>query len=279
MKRREVWRMMACCLAGAVVLSGNGILAMADGLDTALAGVSADIESQEAAKEAAGVVQVEASGYDTTAIAQCSEYVNIRDAASTDGNILGKLYNNSAATILGVEGDWYLIQSGSVTGYVNSAYFVTGDDAEYVASQVGNEVATVSADGLMVRTDTSTDADVVTMVGNADVLQVEEDLGDWVKVSVDDDVEGYVAKEYIETDYEMEEAESKEEEAARIEAENQAWLEYLAEQEAQRQAEEQAWLDYLAQQEAAEQAAADAQAAADQAAAEQAAAEQAAAEA
>lgn len=239
----------------AASLAGNGMLTFADTLDTQLAGVGVEIESQQQAVADAGVVQVEASGYDTVAIAQCDEYVNIRDAASTEGNILGKLYNYSAATILGVEGDWYLIQSGSVTGYVNSAYFATGADAEWLASQVGEEVATVNTDGLMVRSDASTDADVLTMVSDADVLQVQEDCGDWVKVAVDDDVVGYVSKDYISTETQLDSAESNEEEAARIEAENQAWLDYLAEQEAIREAENQAWIEYLAQQEAEQKAA------------------------
>ena len=239
----------------AASLAGNGMLTFADTLDTQLAGVGVEIESQQQAAADAGVVQVEASGYDTVAIAQCDEYVNIRDAASTEGNILGKLYNYSAATILGVEGDWYLIQSGSVTGYVNSAYFATGADAEWLASQVGEEVATVNTDGLMVRSDASTDADVLTMVSDADVLQVQEDCGDWVKVAVDDDVVGYVSKDYISTETQLDSAESNEEEAARIEAENQAWLDYLAEQEAIREAENQAWIEYLAQQEAEQKAA------------------------
>lgn len=253
--KKGVWRKTACCVTVAASLAGNGMLTFADTLDTQLAGVGVEIESQQQAVADAGVVQVEASGYDTVAIAQCDEYVNIRDAASTEGNILGKLYNYSAATILGVEGDWYLIQSGSVTGYVNSAYFATGADAEWLASQVGEEVATVNTDGLMVRSDASTDADVLTMVSDADVLQVQEDCGDWVKVAVDDDVVGYVSKDYISTETQLDSAESNEEEAARIEAENQAWLDYLAEQEAIREAENQAWIEYLAQQEAEQKAA------------------------
>ena len=253
--KKGVWRKTACCVTVAASLAGNGMLTFADTLDTQLAGVGVEIESQQQAAADAGIVQVEASGYDTVAIAQCDEYVNIRDAASTEGNILGKLYNYSAATILGVEGDWYLIQSGSVTGYVNSAYFATGADAEWLASQVGEEVATVNTDGLMVRSDASTDADVLTMVSDADVLQVQEDCGDWVKVAVDDDVVGYVSKDYISTETQLDSAESNEEEAARIEAENQAWLDYLAEQEAIREAENQAWIEYLAQQEAEQKAA------------------------
>ena len=71
------------------------------------------------------------------------EYVNIRDEASTEtGQIVGKLYNNSAAEIIGQTGDWYLIKSGDVTGYVSKDYFVTGAQAEELAAEVGDDVAT-----------------------------------------------------------------------------------------------------------------------------------------
>ena len=48
---------------------------------------------------------------------------------NTDSEVLGKLYNNSAATVLETTEDgWYKITSGSVTGYVKCEYVVTGDD-------------------------------------------------------------------------------------------------------------------------------------------------------
>ena len=41
------------------------------------------------------------SEFSDIAIAQVNDYVNVRSIASTDGEVVGKLYNNSAATILG----------------------------------------------------------------------------------------------------------------------------------------------------------------------------------
>ena len=156
-------------------------------------------------------------------------YVNIRDTASMDGNVVGKIYNNCGADILGEEGDWYLIQSGSVTGYVNKAYFVTGADAE-------------SADD---------EADVISMVGDSQELEVLGQEGDWVKVAVDADLIGYVSAEYVNCESVFPAAESIEEEQIRIaeeeaakQAAEEAYAQYLAEQEAQYQ-------QYLAEQEAA----------------------------
>ena len=56
--------------------------------------------------------------YADIAIAQVNNYVNIRSEASEEGEVLGKLYNNSAATVEGEENGWYKITSGTVNGYV-----------------------------------------------------------------------------------------------------------------------------------------------------------------
>ena len=50
----------------------------------------------------------------------------IHISASTDGEIVGKLYNNSVGTLVAKDGDWYQVKSGSVEGYVKAEYFKTG---------------------------------------------------------------------------------------------------------------------------------------------------------
>ena len=50
-------------------------------------------------------------------IAQVNAYVNVRSIPSEEGEILGKLYNNSVGTFLEEENGWYKITSGTVTGY------------------------------------------------------------------------------------------------------------------------------------------------------------------
>ena len=165
--------------------------------------------------------------YDTIAIAQVNEYVNIRDAACTEtGKIVGKLYNNCKAEILGkTDNGWYLIQSGGVTGYVAAQYFVTGEAARALAAEVGNEVAVVKegTETLMVRSSADSNSDAISMVGDYEKLQVLAEEGDWVKVAVDDDVVGYVSKAYVDCTTEFEEAESVEEVAARQQAIQEAY--------------------------------------------------------
>ena len=99
---KKVRRNYSCCMTGAMVLGSTGVVTMASGLDSALAGMGAEIADSQQQKE---VVKVAPTGYDTVDIAQVDEYVNIRDAASTEGNVVGKLYNNCKAEILGKTDD------------------------------------------------------------------------------------------------------------------------------------------------------------------------------
>ena len=61
-------------------------------------------QAQKAAEQAEQVSEndtpVVASEYTDIAIAQVDNYVNVRSEPNTDSEVLGKLYNNSAGTIL-----------------------------------------------------------------------------------------------------------------------------------------------------------------------------------
>ena len=92
-------------------------------------GARGTAEEAPAETEESTEAQTEApSPYDTIAITRVNNYVNIRDAATTEGNVVGKIYNNAAATILetvdGEDGQWYYIKSGSVKGYMKAEFFV-----------------------------------------------------------------------------------------------------------------------------------------------------------
>lgn len=161
-----------------------------------------------------------ASEYTDIAIAQVNKYLNIRAVPSEEGEILGKLYNNNAATVLATEGDWYLITSGSVTGYVKAEYVVVGD--EELARSVSRRVATVTTETLKVRAEASTDSSVIGLVPlDDDLTVVDESVENWVGVTCEAGI-GYVAAEYVTLSTEFTYAESKEEEAARLAKEEAA---------------------------------------------------------
>ena len=178
--------------------------------------------------------------YTDVAIAQVNNYVRVRAEANTDSEVLGKLYNNSAATILETtENGWYKITSGNVTGYVKCEYVVVGD--EELAREVSTRYATVTCTTLFVRKEPSTEAKIVTMLPkDDDFVVIDESMRDsgWVMVTTAEG-EGYVSTDYVELRTEFVTAESKEEEAARLKKEEEARRKAAAAAEAARKKKEQ----------------------------------------
>lgn len=148
-------------------------------------------------------------------IAQVNDYVNVRSIPSEEGEILGKLYDDSVGTFLGEENGWYQISSGSVTGYVKAEYCVTGEDAVSLAKEVGTRLATVNTTTLFVRTEPTTDSSILGMVPIEDELVVQEEADGWAKVDIEEGM-GWVSMDYVNLHTEFVQAESKEEEAKRL---------------------------------------------------------------
>ena len=200
----------------------------------------AEVPQDEAASAAADQGEPE-SEYANIAIAQVDNYVNIRSEANQESEVLGKLYNNSAATVLATEGDWYQITSGTVTGYVKSEYVVR--DNEELARSVSRRVATVTTTTLHVRTEPSTESKILGSVPIEDELTVtDESTPGWVKVAIEEG-DGYVSTDYVTLSTVYVQAESKAEEEAR-----------LAREEAERQAAQAAAAQKAAEEKAAQAA-------------------------
>ena len=160
--------------------------------------------------------------YRGVAIAQVDNYVNVRAEANTESEVLGKLYDDSAATVLETTEDgWYKITSGSVTGYVKCEYVVVDD--EQLAREVSTRYATVTTQTLNVRMEPSTEAKILTMLPEGDDFVVVDEsmyMDGWVMVTTSEG-EGYVSTSYIELWTDFVRAESKEEEEARLKKEEE----------------------------------------------------------
>ena len=228
----------AAPVAGVSVATTAEAVAVGTGSGSPSAGVSLAVadclvaSNEEVAQEAAAQQEqvsenetpVVESEYADIAIAQVDNYVNVRTEPNTESEVVGKLYNNSAATILQTtEDDWYEITSGNVTGYVKCEYVVAGD--EELAKSVSTRYAKVTTTTLYVRTEPSTDAAVLTMVPIEDDLVVtDESIPGWALVTTEEG-DGYVSTDYVTLTTEYVQAESKAEEEARLakeEAEREA---------------------------------------------------------
>lgn len=188
-----------------------------------VAATGANIDESEDSEDSEETDEEES--FKNLVIAQVNDYVNVRDNPSEeDGEVIGKLYDDSVGTFIEEVDGWYKIKSGSVEGYVKAEYCVTGDEAVELAKEVGTRIATVTTTTLKVRSGPSTDDEVLGLVPIEDELIVVEELDGWVKVSIEEG-EGYVSLDYVTLSTEFVEAESKEEEEARLakeEAEREA---------------------------------------------------------
>lgn len=227
---RKTLRIAACCMAATMTLGSTPTKAFANlpvAGAPAITSIALD-DSEKFISTSAGISQrvaecvsaaveeaaLKKSEYADIAIAQVDNYVNVRDAAGEEGNVVGKLYNNSAATVEATEGDWYKITSGNVTGYVKSEFVVCGD--EELARKVSRRVATVETETLFVRTEPTTESDVLGMVPDQEDLTItDESENGWTKVAIEEG-EGYVSNDYVSKSIEFVTAESKEEEEARL---------------------------------------------------------------
>ncbi|MCR5426583.1 MAG: SH3 domain-containing protein [Lachnospiraceae bacterium] len=234
---------LAGCAFSAVLLAGcisfdsqaglpsggvGKLLTGGDDLQTALAGQETNVEIEgmlseddiselieDTTKVEMTDEELEEELFKNLVIAQVTHYVNVRSLPSEEGEILGKLYNNSVGTFIEEENGWYLIESGSVKGYVKGEFCVTGDEAVELAKQVGTRFATVNTTTLKVRSEDSIESSVIGLVPDGDDLVVMDETEDWVKVDVEEGT-GWVSADYVEFHTEFVKAESKAEEEARL---------------------------------------------------------------
>ena len=92
--------------------------------------LSTDVEEQDAPVVAEGTDSTETVNiYANMAVAaNINDYLNVRAEATTDAEVVGKLYVNGVATVLETLDGWYKIESGNVTGYASADYLTVGDE-------------------------------------------------------------------------------------------------------------------------------------------------------
>ncbi|MCI8317859.1 MAG: C40 family peptidase [Lachnospiraceae bacterium] len=225
--KKRVLKLSLCCLASGMLCIGAGICSAAAEVgqeqgsavstDTAALTDTAAPENTEA--------QTEQDLTGQMAFAKCEDYINIRSGADTDKEIVAKIYNNGSVTVLEQTGDWYKIQSGNAVGYVKAEYFAIGQEAEEIARKVAYNVAVVHPDELNIRMNPSEDTEVIDVAHHQEELEVVAYDGDWMKVALGNDVYGYVNAYYVDYKTYYPQAETLEEEQARLAAEQQ-WQEH-----------------------------------------------------
>lgn len=177
-----------------------------------------DVETEDAQEEKTEETTTEEQDFRGLVIAQVNDYVNVRSMPSEEGEIVGKLYDDSVGEYIEEKNGWYKIVSGKCEGYVKAEYCVTGDDAQKLAKEIGTTYAVVNTTTLKVRKEASTESTVLGLVPIEEELVVKEELDGWVKIEIEEG-DGYVSRDYVNLRTDFVHAESKAEEEARLAAE------------------------------------------------------------
>lgn len=172
MIRKNLARALSFCLVtGWIACHTSGVTALAAEMDTSMTG--------------------------ELAFAQCEEYINIRQEPDENSEVVAKIYNDNAATIISKTGDWYQITSGNAFGYVKADYLVTGDEASAIAEKIQYHIARIHPEELYIRSEKSEESTAVGSVHQADEVDaVSYDNGAWIQIVTDDGTKGYINAYY-----------------------------------------------------------------------------------
>ena len=170
------------------------------GLEAASASNAAREEEEKAKEEQE--IQEAVDAYQNLGIVQVSGYVNIRETPDMKGNIIGKLSGDGACEVLGEEGEWSHITSGGIEGYISSQYLVTGDEAKELAKGLVKKRAIIMTenDNLNIRSEASTDAQIVGQALPAERYEVLSEEDGWIQING-----GYISADYCEVKYALNE--------------------------------------------------------------------------
>lgn len=153
--------------------------------------------------------------YSRLALCKVPGYVNIRSMPSTDGEILGKIYQGAVAEVIELSGenmDWFHITSGSVEGYIKASFFISGDEAVDAIDDYVKRYATVNVSTLNVRKGPSKESEALGYLSEGEKAVLLEDCGEWLRIQYKGKEEGYVASKYAMISEEFQYAISIEEE-------------------------------------------------------------------
>ncbi|MGL5646530.1 MAG: SH3 domain-containing protein [Clostridium sp.] len=135
-----------------------------------------------------------------------SSNLRVRTAPSLNSSVVGYLLNGQNVKVTGKDGNWYRINIGGQTGYVNTAYISLNGTVNDVHDNTpsGNQVNYTNKFGevinidssLRVRGSASLDSSVIGYLLNGQGVKVLGKTGNWYKISFNGQA-GYVSSAYI----------------------------------------------------------------------------------
>lgn len=204
-KEYAVIGVLALALLAVVIFAGSRLFGKKD--DPALNAKGKAVEEtvskeqEKAAKEEEEKKAV-VDSYKNLGIVEVTGYLNVRETASPDADVIGKLQDGGACEILDDSTEeWYHISSGGIEGYISAEYVLTGEKAREKAMEEAALRATITADSLNIRKEPGTSAEVVGQALKGERYLVKSQEDGWIQIS-----SGYISDDYATVAYGLNEA-------------------------------------------------------------------------
>ena len=204
-KEYAVIGVLALALLAVVIFAGSRLFGKKD--DPALNAKGKAVEEtvskeqEKAAKEEEEKNAV-VDSYKNLGIVEVTGYLNVRETASPDADVIGKLQDGGACEILDDSTEeWYHISSGGIEGYISAEYVLTGEKAREKAMEEAALRATITADSLNIRKEPGTSAEVVGQALKGERYLVKSQEDGWIQIS-----SGYISDDYATVAYGLNEA-------------------------------------------------------------------------
>ncbi len=183
-KRR---RAAAACLTGFLMITGSAGTVMAAPAQNALAGFSVSLENAYETQNE-DVVNTKVmnevapeSAFEGKCFSIADDYAEMHSEPSEDSQVVGKYYQGAIGSLEDISGEYYLVKSGTVTGYVHKQYLATEEYAVQLSSMLGSNLTTVTGDTLYVREEANVDSAIVASLDYGEEIAVENTAGEWGK--------------------------------------------------------------------------------------------------
>ncbi|MCM1252142.1 MAG: cell wall hydrolase [Clostridium sp.] len=229
LRGRGIFRMLTALMMSLVIFYGMRIETAASNEKEYLAPLNGGIYNvldptaegnEEAIQELTQIVEAAAKEKSDLVMADVQMALNVRAEATEDSDKVGLLYKDCGGRILERKDGWTKLKSGNLIGWASDEYLLFDNDAETMASEVGNLIVTIETETLRVREEPNTDSDILGLLSQDDELDVIEVIDDeWISVDFDNDI-AYVSAEFVNVDFHIDEGETmdvikkREEEAA-----------------------------------------------------------------
>lgn len=204
-KEYAVIGVLALALLAVVIFAGSRLFGKKD--DPALNAKGKAVEEtmskeQEKAAKEEEEKKVVVDSYKNLGIVEVTGYLNVRETASPDADVIGKLQDGGACEILDDSTEeWYHISSGGIEGYISAEYVLTGEKAREKAMEEAALRATITADSLNIRKEPGTSAEVVGQALKGERYLVKSQEDGWIQIS-----SGYISDDYATVAYGLNEA-------------------------------------------------------------------------